>query len=174
MDNNQINFTFRNTKEDMVEFMYFNTLIKKRWVRPFFIILFVFGVIMAVLGFILGMDNTKFYLCDVFLMVAPLFLIAFIKLFGTITYNNMKNLIVDNTVHMGDSEIESESNLGTSKYSYDMIFTVYESKKCLFIYINKITAIVLNKNTLGTEHIKQIKELLKEKVEADKLNIKEF
>ena len=75
----------------------------------------------------------------------------------------MVNFYAFNDDNLSITTMKNNENIGTSQISYNNIIKVNENKNYLFLYLNRVSVLPIDKRTLSNDDVNKIKEIINKK-----------
>ena len=165
------------TPELMLKFSKFNT-VKSPFYVAFYIIM-EFVMLAVGLLFIITSKNTLELIISV-AIITPIVLLLIpliLKFIPALSVKMSRNLLdCINTYEFTDEEIVVHSTLpvygGNSKFNYNFLESVYETRDAFYLFISKQQAFIINKTDIVEGNAKELQKLLKKNIHSKKYFIK--
>ena len=92
-----------------------------------------------------------------------IFIITLDTNYRTLKNNAMVNFYMFNDDNLSITTMKNNENIGTSQISYNNIIKVNENKNYLFLYLNRVSVLPIDKRTLSNDDVNKIKEIINKK-----------
>ena len=92
-----------------------------------------------------------------------IFIITLDTNYRTLKNNAMVNFYAFNDDNLSITTMKNNENIGTSQISYNNIIKVNENKNYLFLYLNRVSVLPIDKRTLSNDDVNKIKEIINKK-----------
>ena len=140
--------------------------------RPLKWIVYLIGTILVTVALILNIGNNympMYLVAAILIGLADLIVLFSYFLYPIIKLKNFsEEQVISNHFEFGENEIRfsSESKManGTAKLSYQQIHSVKESKTCIYIYVARRKAMIIDKSSITEGSVSDLKTLLRQKV----------
>ncbi len=158
--------------DEYLELNKFHSKNSKKNLRLVTMICIAFIYIVSIVLILLGED----IIVPIIYMIFATLMIVLIKVMPTIVTKRIAksdkliNNIVNN-ISFYDEYIETISEKSSFKVNYNEIYNIYETNTHIYIYINKMTVMMINKNGFKIGNIEELRKFLQEKVK-DKYIVK--
>lgn len=160
-----IKFKHQLTEDDYVAFLVFSVFERKRFNKIFLLFITpILGIIFLLFFIYIGEPQFLAIFISIFLIVFGPFFRWFYGYMGRKAYRKSNLLQVKSEITLTDETLEAISERGTSKYFYDDISKVYETRRYFIIYLGMAHFIGLVKLNMGEEVTEKIKKIMLEKV----------
>ncbi|HWQ77705.1 MAG TPA: YcxB family protein [Anaerovoracaceae bacterium] len=164
----KITIRTKTTAEDFRTLTFFNLFLKKRIMIYFlaFALIFALAAVIGRLSGTITVPNWYYNLCFALLGLILLQLILFE--FSVRRFLKSDKLVTDNeravTIDGSGVTAEGGKENGSGEYQWDVFYSVYETKKYFYLYINTAQAIILPKRDFKPEEVPVLEKLIREKL----------
>ena len=139
----------------------------------FCIVCLVVGSIGLLAYIVLSTINENPYLDFILLFSIPfalglVYLISIKRNIKNMSAKNLTNEYTFNDDHFTIATIQNEEVVGTQKVYYKNLAKIKETGEYIFIYINQVSAFIVQKASTSEENIKLIRALLKQSLQTKK------
>lgn len=112
--------------------------------------------------------NSKVILCHFVIAIA--FVISNTNIFADLSTKmflktDKLSLGLKQQMEFEEAKIIAKNEMETMLLSYDKIYKIMETREYIYIYLNKMQALIIDKNKTSNEELEKIKNILKDNVE---------
>lgn len=168
---NEVVFTYQRTKKDLLSHSLWHRMIRSKFSLALNIIFPTFGIVALISTLIYGGDTIQ-YAASIYLMCYPLITYSLTKLKINSIFKNPDVVFDVTTYTYNVAGINTSSDKGAFLLTWDQIFKIYETKGYFYIYFDKQNSLVVNKEFVGEEKAKIIKEIFLANAPAESIKFK--
>lgn len=156
---NEVKFVYQRNKEDVMAHTIWHRMVRSKFNKAVNVIFPVFGIF-ALVASIGAISNPLQYIAIAYLVFYPLISYWMIKTRINQMFKNPAMAFDITTYTVNHAGVLTESDKGSFLLEWDRIFKIYETKKYFFLYVDKRSNLLFNKEFLG-EKQDAVRELIK-------------
>ena len=160
------------TKERLIRLQHFTAANKPVfWTIMILCTLLVAGCWVWLTSLSLPVDDLNFYLFYIFLLDVLMLFLYFVLPYLTVKKNKSLDATLTYTFEEGQFHIDASSALVTESLTsqYAAIYRVARNKTDLYLYINRVSAYIIDISSLSEEQLALLKQTLKAAIPAKKI-----
>jgi hypothetical protein len=157
----EVTFTYQRNKEDVLKQQVWQTFLRNKIIFVFNILFPLIGILFLVSSILTQNTDPIIYLGIAYLTFYPLISYGFIKLRVNASFKD-DNVVFDTTTFTySDAGIKVTSDQGEIDVEWSRIYRIYETSGYFYLYADKRTSVMVNKEHIGSEKTQAIKALMK-------------
>ncbi len=156
---NEITFTYQRNKEDVLAQTIWHRMIKSRFFLGLNILFPSFGIASLIMTIGMPLDAIQ-YIAIIYLTMYPVTTYFLIKFRINSIFKNPEVEFDATTFTFSYEGINTASDKGEFLLGWDQLYKVYDTKKYIYIYINKSRSLLINKAFVGEDNVERIIEMI--------------